>query len=39
MAEKPPKCCEGCKLWEHHKEECFYYWELKKDCTMHSKKQ
>ena len=37
--EKIPKCCEGCALWEKHKNSCFYYWELKKDCTMHSDRQ
>jgi len=37
--EKAPECCKGCNLWEKHKNSCFYYWESKKDCTMHSDRQ
>ncbi len=34
-----PKSCVGCKVYEQHRENCFYYWESKRDCTMHSDKQ
>jgi len=37
--EKVPECCDGCNQWEQHNKSCFYFWELKKDCTMHSDKQ
>ena len=37
--EDIPQCCDGCALWEKHKHSCFYYWESKKDCTMHSDRQ
>jgi len=37
--ENIPGCCEGCNFWEKHKSSCWYYWELKKNCTMHSDKQ
>ncbi len=39
MAEEKAFACEGCEFWEKHGKSCFYYWELKKDCTMHSGKQ
>jgi len=35
--EKPknvPPCCVGCVRWERFGKNCFYYWELKKHCTM-----
>lgn len=34
-----PKACDGCIYWEKHKDKCDYYWELKKDCSMHSDRQ
>jgi len=38
-AKKIPFCCEGCDSWEKHREECHFYWDLKKDCSMHSDRQ
>jgi len=29
-----PLCCVGCVRWEKFGKQCFYYWELKKHCTM-----
>ena len=37
--ENIPGCCEGCASWGKHKNSCWYYWELKKDCTMHSERK
>lgn len=34
MASEIPKCCDGCEFWERHGQNCHYYWELKKNCTM-----
>lgn len=35
-SESAPECCDGCVNWERFGKECWVYWELKKDCTMHS---
>ncbi len=29
-----PKCCVGCVRWQKFGKKCFYYWELKKHCSM-----
>ena len=29
-----PAVCQGCVRWERFGKNCFYYWELKKHCTM-----
>lgn len=29
-----PACCVGCVRWEKFGKNCYYYWELKKHCTM-----
>jgi hypothetical protein len=39
MKEETPESCDGCDLWEKHGKACHYFWELKKDCSMHSDKQ
>jgi hypothetical protein len=31
-----PPCCAGCIRWQRFGKNCFYYWELKKHCTMWS---
>lgn len=31
-----PPCCAGCVRWSKFGKNCFYYWELKKHCTMWS---
>ena len=35
---KKAPCCEGCAIWETHRDKCFYFWEEKKNCTQHSGK-
>ena len=35
---KVPESCKGCIRWEQFKEDCWVYWEQKKECTMHSDK-
>lgn len=32
-----PACCVGCIMWERHQDNCWYYWEGKKHCTMHTR--
>jgi len=29
-----PPVCVGCVRWQKFGKNCFYYWELKKHCTM-----
>ena len=29
-----PPVCVGCVRWERFGKKCYYYWELKKHCTM-----
>jgi len=29
-----PPVCRGCVIWSRFGKNCFYYWELKKHCTM-----
>jgi|TARA_Y100000031_G_C8008048_1_gene286787 hypothetical protein len=29
-----PPVCQGCVIWGKFGKNCFYYWELKKHCTM-----
>jgi len=36
--EEAPDCCKGCVNWELFGKKCYYYWDLKKSCTMHSEK-
>ena len=39
MAKKDndiPQCCKGCVKWDKFGKECWVYWDLKKECTMHS---
>ena len=36
--EKAPMCCEGCLNFERFGNDCWVYWENKKDCTQHSSK-
>ncbi len=31
-----PACCVDCVIWEKFGKNCFYYWEGKKHCTMHT---
>jgi len=35
---KAPEVCEGCIRWEQFGKDCWVYWDLKKECTMHSDK-
>ncbi len=30
-----PSCCKGCVKWDKFGKECWVYWDLKKECTMH----
>lgn len=32
------KACEGCMHWDNFGNKCWYFWELKKECSMHSDK-
>ena len=36
MAEVP-ECCKECVKWEKFGKNCWVYWDLKKQCTMHAK--
>jgi len=38
MPKNKAPCCKGCSMWDNHRENCFYFWEEKKNCTQHSDK-
>ena len=29
-----PPACRGCLRWEQHGRNCWYFWEVKKECSM-----
>lgn len=32
-----PECCKECVKWDKFSKDCWVYWELKKECTLHAK--
>ena len=32
-----PNCCAGCVKWDMFGKNCWVYWDLKKQCTQHSR--
>jgi hypothetical protein len=37
--KQAPECCKGCASWEVFGEECWVYWEGKKECSMNTSKE